>query len=181
MDTQAITFVDADGDKVEFRLVADTGALALSIGDDGALREVARLGFMEGAVLVLLEAGAEAVQINVPKEVEDRGDLRLLAELAEAAAIVGVHLREPILRLAYEYIHLSGGDGFHASDPAVHFHLLSGGDFSALHWRADESTTGLSESLGVMASFSYDSTEGELRRAQTYVEKGIATLRNAEE
>jgi malonyl-CoA decarboxylase len=64
-------------------------------------------------------------------------------------------LRDPLLRLAAEYLTRPAGNG--PIDPVARFHLGNGARLERIHWLANLSPRGMRESLGVMVSYLYDS------------------------
>lgn len=178
-DEREVSFVDEDGDSILFRLVA------LSEGHAGAVLEasaggappcrVSRLRAADSgrALRFVMEPGAEALQVNAPQDVVARGDIARASQLAHAAGLLPAELHDHVLHLAYEYITRRAADGKSAADADVHFHLMGGASLHALHWRADESAKGLSESLGVMASFLYGGEDKEAERMVAYSMRGL--------
>jgi len=174
-----VSFVDADGDTVAFRLRVEEGeqrerVLEVEVGG-GAPRRVLKLVVASEAraVRFLMEPGPEAMQVNMSPEAVDSGELTRVTHLAEAAGMLPAELRDPVLKFAYEFITRRGADGARSAEPAVHFHMSGGAALHALHWRADESPAGLAEALGVMASFAYRGPEVEGEAAGAYAARGL--------
>eukprot|EP00438_Fugacium_kawagutii_P026036 Skav215408 [mRNA] locus=scaffold356:34728:35183:- [translate_table: standard] len=62
-------------------------------------------------------------------------------------------MRQPVLQLAFEYLHWPGHGP--VIDPDVHLHLSCGADFESLQ-RAEESPEALASSFGLLATFKYE-------------------------
>lgn len=174
----AVSFVDVEGDTVHFRLRQAEGSAACFLEAEfggGAPRRVLKLVLAsEGkAVRFLVEPGPEALQVNATDEVAGRGDLLRAQHLAEAAGLLPAEFREPVLRLAYDFITRRSSNGHWSAEPLSHFHMLGGAALHALHWRADESVAGLADSLGVMSSFVYRGPEAECEAAAAYESDGL--------
>jgi len=177
-----VEFVDSDGDPIRFCLASGGPGACLEVAIGGQpARRVSRLRLAAAgrALRFVAEPGGEALQVGAPSEVVARGDLVRVARLAGAPGLVP-ELREPVLRLAYEYLTRRELGGRHAADRAVDFHLSGGARLHALHWQADESTSGLAESLGVMASFVYSGGSDEAARAAAYALDGLDASMSAD-
>merc|ERR1712061_63488 len=100
---------------------------------------------------------------NAPEDVAQRGDLIQVGRFATVAGILPAEARDVVLRLAYEHIsERAKQSGMHALEPMVDFHLVGGATVNALHWRADDSVAGLTQSLGVVASLVYPGEQQEI-------------------
>ena len=63
----------------------------------------------------------------------------------------------PLIRLCARYLIREGSaGGKRAKDPVGHFHLSNGARVERINWRADTSTKGIAESLGLMVNYLYD-------------------------
>jgi malonyl-CoA decarboxylase len=64
-------------------------------------------------------------------------------------------VRDPLLRLAAQYLVVGKGRSGRAADPVAHFHLTNGARVERLNWLADTSEKGLLQSAGVMVNYLY--------------------------
>ncbi|MBI3453520.1 MAG: malonyl-CoA decarboxylase [Rhodospirillales bacterium] len=69
-------------------------------------------------------------------------------ELAEA-------LKQPLMRLATQYLVEAKRDDGRALDPVAHFHLSNGARVERLNWLGDRSAKGLRQSFGMMVNYQY--------------------------
>lgn len=173
VETTEITFTDADGDHVKFRM-SDAGSLEVCIGDEET-RQVLRIRVAEdgSSIRFLAEPGPVALQVNAPAEAVESGDVIRIVQLAEACRVLPVELRETLLRLAYEFLTIK--KGLYVINQGAHFHFLGGATLQELLFRADESAAGLADALGVMASFVYEGEVVEEANALAYVDAGRVT------
>jgi malonyl-CoA decarboxylase len=70
---------------------------------------------------------------------------------SELSAVV----RDPLLRLAAQYLVVEKGRSGRAADPVAHFHLTNGARVERLNWLGDTSEKGLQQSAGVMVNYLY--------------------------
>lgn len=173
-----VAFVDEDGDKVRFCLDGDRDVegtvLLAEVGDQPPRRVLKLISADDGRVLRFqLAPSMEALQVNVSHEVASSGLTDKVGYLAEAAGILPARAREPLLRLAYEFITKKSSDGKRCDHPESNFHLAGGAALRALHWRADDSPFALADSLGISASFEYRGKEAESEAAVAYRSAGL--------
>jgi malonyl-CoA decarboxylase len=64
-------------------------------------------------------------------------------------------VRDPLLRLAAQYLVVEKGRSGRAADPVAHFHLTNGARVERLNWLGDTSEKGLQQSAGVMVNYLY--------------------------
>jgi malonyl-CoA decarboxylase len=69
--------------------------------------------------------------------------------------ILSEAVRDPLLRLAAQYLVVEKGRSGRAADPVAHFHLTNGARVERLNWLADTSEKGLQQSAGVMVNYLY--------------------------
>lgn len=172
-----VSFIDEDGDNIRFHIAQESGgghSLQVEVGG-AAARRVLKLVVADGgrALRFVAEPGPEALQVSVTEQVAAKGEPARVVHLAEACGLLAADLREPVLRLAYEFLTQRAAGSKHAAHPLAHFHLSGGGALNALHWRADESPPGLADALGVMASFVYRGSDVEAAAAAAYAEEGL--------
>ena len=124
----------------------------------------------------LLPAEARAVQTLAASLAEppERELLALIdtpgwAEDARTAAV----LREPLMRLAAQYLLQARAPSGRALDPVAHFHLTNGARIDRLNWLGDRSVNGMQQSAGLMVNYLYRLDEIEANHA-AYQEGGRA-------
>lgn len=91
------------------------------------------------------------------------------ADDARTAAV----LREPLMRLAAQYLLQAQGRSGRALDPVAHFHLTNGARVERLNWLGDRSANGMQQSAGTMVNYAYRLDDIESNHA-AYQEGGRA-------
>ena len=91
------------------------------------------------------------------------------AEDARTATI----LREPLMRLAAQYLLQARAPSGRALDPVAHFHLTNGARVERLNWLGDRSGNGMQQSAGIMVNYLYRLDEIEANHV-AYQEGGRA-------
>ena len=82
-------------------------------------------------------------------------------------------LRDPLMRLAAQYLLQAQGRSSRALDPVAHFHLTNGARIERLNWLGDRSPNGLRQSAGIMVNYAYRLDDIEANHA-AYQEGGRA-------
>jgi malonyl-CoA decarboxylase len=86
-----------------------------------------------------------------------------------------LHTLEPLLmHWCIQYLLVAKRKGSGAADIVLNFHVRNGAAFHGIHWGADDSSRGISQSFGIMANYLYLIEECE-RNSAFYVRKGIIT------
>jgi len=83
-------------------------------------------------------------------------------------------MRPQLLHLTATYIATAKSKKNTVSDPVAKFHLGNGACVDAIHWPADLSTKGLSESFGVMINYWYEVDEIEARHEAFVQQQAVA-------
>merc|ERR1712079_114044 len=109
--SKTVSFVDADGDNVCFSLKEGGDGRWLEVEIGAQSRRVLKLALAEDGKAVRFLSDVDALQVNVTEEVVERGDLEQVRHLSEAAGLLPGELREPLLKLAYEFIMRRGCGG----------------------------------------------------------------------
>lgn len=127
-----------------------------------------------GGLLLAAEARAVEALAPDPAEAPERGLLAVLdtPNWLEDSRTVAV-LREPLMRLAAQYLLQAQGRSGRALDPVAHFHLTNGARVERLNWLGDRSPNGLRQSGGIMVNYAYRLDDIESNHA-AYQEGGRA-------
>jgi malonyl-CoA decarboxylase len=120
-------------------------------------------------IRALESLGAGAADLPAEREFLALIETPSWAEDARTAAI----LREPLMRLAAQYLVQARAPSGRALDPVAHFHLTNGARIERLNWLGDRSVNGMQQSAGIMVNYRYSLDEIEANHV-AYQEGGRA-------
>jgi len=96
---------------------------------------------------------------------------------APVGQVVAAEVRDALIKVCAHYL-INEKSGLLARDPVARFHLGNGARLHRLHWAADLSDKGKSQSAGIMVNYLYDLDKIEINHEEYFDEGKIAVSRS---